>query len=96
MYTEALQKQKTNIFKFALFVSFFPQLMQGPISRWKDLKETLFEEHSFSWERFESGIQRIIWGYFKKMVIADRAAIVLRQLQVIFQNIQEHMHFLEC
>ena len=77
---------ENNIFKFALFVSFFPQLMQGPISRWKDLKETLFEEHSFSWERFESGIQRIIWGYFKKMVIADRAAIGLATITSDFSK----------
>ena len=60
--------------------------MQGPISRWKDLKETLFEEHSFSWERFESGIQRIIWGYFKKMVIADRAAIGLATITSDFSK----------
>lgn len=71
---------ETNIFKFALFVSFFPQLMQGPISRWKDLKETLFCQHTFSWAQFELGLQRVLWGYFKKMVIADRAAIGLAAL----------------
>jgi alginate O-acetyltransferase complex protein AlgI len=69
-----------NIFRFALFVSFFPQLMQGPISRWKDLKETLFCPHTFSWAQFERGLQRVLWGYFKKMVIADRAAIGLATL----------------
>lgn len=66
-----------NLAKFALFISFFPQLMQGPISRWKDLTATLFAEHVFSWEVFERGLGRVIWGYFKKLVIADRAAIAV-------------------
>ncbi len=66
-----------NPAKFALFISFFPQLMQGPISRWKDLTATLFGEHAFSWDVFETGLGRVIWGYFKKLVIADRAAIAV-------------------
>lgn len=61
-----------NIFKLALFVSFFPQLIQGPISRYKDLSETMFQEHSFNATNIKYGLQRIIWGYFKKLVIADR------------------------
>lgn len=61
-----------NIFKLGLFVSFFPQLIQGPISRFDDLKETMFKEHSFDTKRVSFALQRIIWGYFKKVVIADR------------------------
>ena len=59
-------------FKFALFVSFFPQLIQGPISRFNDLKDGLFSEHSFDSAVFSRGLQRVLWGYFKKLVIADR------------------------
>lgn len=66
-----------NIFRFALFVSFFPQLVQGPISRFSDLSKTLFEEHHFDSSRIMYAFERILWGYFKKMVIADRAAIGL-------------------
>ena len=66
-----------NVFRFALFVSFFPQLVQGPINRWNDLKETMFVEHAFEWNRIRSGAERMLWGYFKKMVIADRASIAL-------------------
>ena len=62
-----------NPFKFALFVSFFPQLIQGPISRFGDLSRTLYEEHAFDGRTVSRGLQRILWGYFKKMVIADRA-----------------------
>jgi alginate O-acetyltransferase complex protein AlgI len=61
-----------NIFKLALFISFFPQLIQGPISRFNDLKETMFREHNFDARTISFGLQRILWGYFKKVVIADR------------------------
>ena len=70
-----------NPFRYALFVSFFPQLVQGPISRWNDLKKSLFESHAFSWVNIQYGFERILWGYFKKMVIADRAAIGLATIQ---------------
>ena len=53
-----------NPFKFALFVSFFPQLVQGPISRFDDLAKTLYEEHKFNSATVASGLQRILWGYF--------------------------------
>lgn len=61
-----------NPFKFALFVSFFPQLIQGPISRFGDLKQTLFERHPFHGPTVSLGLQRILWGFFKKLVVADR------------------------
>jgi len=61
-----------NPAKFALFVSFFPQLIQGPISRFDDLAKSLYQEHSFDYKNFSFGMQRILWGYFKKLVIADR------------------------
>ena len=61
-----------NPFRFALFVSFFPQLIQGPISRFGDLSRTLFEKHRFDARIFCYGLQRVLWGYFKKMVVADR------------------------
>lgn len=61
-----------NPFKLALFVSFFPQLIQGPISRFGDLARSLYEEHAFEARRFCFGLERILWGYFKKLVIADR------------------------
>jgi len=65
-------KAERNLFRLALFVSFFPQLVQGPISRYGDLSKTLYEEHSFSEKTFTYGFMRILWGYFKKVVLADR------------------------
>ena len=66
------QPVEKNPFKLALFVSFFPQLVQGPISRFGDLSKTLYEPHKFDGRTFSYGLMRILWGYFKKMVIADR------------------------
>lgn len=66
------QKAQRDPFKLALFVSFFPQLVQGPISRYSALSETLFSEHPFDGKTVTFGVTRILWGYFKKVVIADR------------------------
>ncbi len=71
VYRESIPAEK-NPFKFALFVSFFPQLIQGPISRFGDLSATLYKSHSFHGKTFCFGLQRMLWGYFKKMVVADR------------------------
>lgn len=65
-------KAERNLFRFALFVSFFPQLVQGPISRFGALSETLYEGHDFDGRTVARGLQRVLWGFFKKMVIADR------------------------
>ena len=64
-----------NPFRLALFVSFFPQLIQGPISRFGDLAQSLFEEHPFDRKTLSFGLQRVLWGFFKKLVIADRMLV---------------------
>ncbi len=69
-----------NIFKLALFVSFFPQLVQGPISRFDDLSETLYKEHDFDYRNVSFGLQRILWGFFKKVVLADRMLVAVKTL----------------
>ena len=73
-------RAEKNPLKFALFVSFFPQLIQGPISRWNDLSESLFREHPFDLKTVSFGLQRILWGYFKKLVIADRMLVAVNTL----------------
>jgi D-alanyl-lipoteichoic acid acyltransferase DltB (MBOAT superfamily) len=72
-------RAERNPFRLALFVSFFPQLIQGPISRYNDLAQTLYDPFRFSAGNLSQGVQRIIWGLFKKLVIADRmiAAVAL-------------------
>lgn len=71
---------EANPFRLALFVSFFPQLIQGPISRFGDLSKTLYEPHDFDAGVFSRGIQRVLWGYFKKVVIADRVFVAVQSV----------------
>ena len=63
-----------NPAKFALFVSFFPQLIQGPIGRYDAMAKQLAEPHDFDYDRAQRGFLLMLWGMFKKMVLADRAA----------------------
>lgn len=60
-----------NFGKVLLFVSFFPQIIQGPISDFKHLSNELFTPHAFTYRNYSFGCQRILWGFFKKLVIAD-------------------------
>ena len=76
VYREKVAPEK-NPLKLALFVSFFPQIIQGPISFYDQLAHQLYEPHKFDFTRFKHGMQLILWGYFKKLVIADRAVIAL-------------------
>lgn len=63
-----------NPCRFALFVSFFPQIVQGPIGRFDDLGMQLREEKRFDFGAIKSGALLMLWGFFKKLVIADRMA----------------------
>ncbi len=73
-------KAEENPAKFLLFVSFFPQLLQGPISRFASLAEQLTAPHSFDGLSFRSGLLRVLWGYFKKLVMADTALVAVKAL----------------
>ena len=69
--------------KFMLFMSYFPQILQGPIPRHQQLAGQLYEGHSFDYKRMCYGMQLMLWGFMKKMIIADRLAIPVNQ---IFDN----------
>ena len=73
VYWENISAEK-NFFKVLLFVSFFPQMTQGPIGDFEQLSGELFREHKMDYRNFSYGIQRMLWGFFKKMVIADALA----------------------
>lgn len=77
-YWETIDPQK-NIFKLFLFVVFFPQLITGPISRYGQLK-SIYERHDFSYMNITHGAQRILWGFFKKIVLAERVAIIVNSI----------------
>lgn len=69
-----------NIFQYALFVSYFPQIVQGPIGRYHELAGQLFASHAFDYTRVKFGAQRMLWGFFKKLVIADRIGVVVNEV----------------
>ena len=68
-------KAEENLFRTALFLSFFPQIMEGPICRYQDTCDTLYEGRPLQMNNLTDGYIRIFWGLFKKTVIADRLAI---------------------
>lgn len=76
VYWEKVDAEK-NPAKFALFVSFFPQIVQGPISMYDQLAHQLYTPASFDFTRFKYAAELMLWGTFKKLVIADRAVIAL-------------------
>ena len=74
-------KAERNFLKLALFVSFFPQLVQVPISKYSQLAPTLYAPHRFDGKQVSFGLQRMLWGYFKKLVVADRIAVAIGTLK---------------
>ncbi len=74
VYWKKAQAEK-NPFKFALFVSFFPQLLQGPIGNFNRLAPQLAGEHPLEWKNIANGLERMLWGFAKKIIIADWAGV---------------------
>ena len=79
VYRGKAQAQR-NIARYALFVSFFPAVVQGPICRYNDLMPALTEPHSLTWEDSTAGLVRVAWGYFKKVAVADTALVAVRAI----------------
>ena len=76
VYREKVAPQR-NPLKLLLFTSFFPQIGQGPISAYDQLGDQLIEGHDFDFTRFKYACELILWGFFKKLVLADRAAVAI-------------------
>ncbi len=73
-------KPEKHLGIFAVYVSFFPQLVAGPIERAKNLLPQFYEKHYFDYKRVTDGLKLMLWGFFKKLVIADRLAIVVNTI----------------
>ncbi|AEL25967.1 MBOAT family O-acyltransferase [Cyclobacterium marinum] len=86
-YTIDVYKRKleptTDFIAFSAFVSFFPQLVAGPIERATNLLPQFFKKRTFNYSEAVDGMRQILWGLFKKIVIADNCA---RFADVIFNN----------
>lgn len=83
VYEKKYEPEK-NIFKFTLFVSFLPQMLQGPIGRFDRLAPQLFNGNDFELKNVEYGLQRIAWGLAKKLILADRSYVIANS---IFSNL---------
>ena len=73
-------KPEQNLAKLALFLSFFPQMTEGPIGRYNELAPQLVEGHHYSNENFTGGVTLMLWGFFKKLVISDRASFMANSI----------------
>ena len=69
-----------KIIKLALYLSFFPQIMEGPISRYNEVADDLYSGNPINYENLTSGYQRMLWGLFKKMLIADRLTLLVSRI----------------
>lgn len=84
------EKAEKNLAKYALFVSFFPNILSGPIERGKNILpqiENLKNRNLWDYDRITSGAVLMLWGYFQKMVIADRVAILVNE---VYDNYRIH------
>ncbi len=79
IYTGKIKAQK-NFARFVLFILFFPQIVQGPLPRFQQLGEQLYTGHLFSEQAFVKGCQMVLWGFFLKFMIADKAAVVVNEI----------------
>ena len=79
-------KPTNQLLEFLCFVSFFPQLVAGPVERARFLLPQFFKNRSFNYALAKEGLRQILWGLFKKMVVADNLAIAVNQ---IFANPQD-------
>jgi len=77
------QKAEKSFGIYSLYVMFFPQLVAGPIERPQNLLHQFYQEHKFDYEKITSGLKKIAWGLFKKVVIADRIALLVNP---VFDN----------
>lgn len=81
------QKAERHFGIYALYVMFYPQLVAGPIERPQNVIHQFYEKHEFDYERVISGLRLMLWGMFKKVVIADRLA---KFVNVVYNNPNEY------
>ncbi len=86
VYQGRLEAER-NLGRFALFVAFFPQLVAGPIERGGHMLPQFRQTHDFDYQRVVSGLRLMAWGLFKKVVVADRLALLVNP---VFNHPRQH------
>lgn len=81
------QKAERHFGIYALYVMFYPQLVAGPIERPQNLLHQFYEKHEFEYERVVEGLKLMLWGFFMKLVVADRLAIYVN---AVYNNSSQH------
>jgi len=81
------QKAERNFGIYALYVMFYPQLVAGPIERPQNLLHQFYEKHELNYDNVVSGLKLILWGFFQKLVVADRLAIYV---DAVYNNPENH------
>ncbi|MEG2720082.1 MAG: MBOAT family O-acyltransferase [Oscillospiraceae bacterium] len=84
-------KADKNFFRLSLYVCFFPQMVEGPIGRYDKMAHQLYEGHEYNYQNICHGVQLMVWGLFKKMVIADRAAMLVN---TVFDHSENYSGFI--
>lgn len=75
-----------NFVVIADFICFFPQIVSGPVARYGDMAQQYRMKHRLDYENIRNGAIRMLWGYFKKLVIADRVALVVQTVYGSYEN----------
>ena len=86
VYRQTTPAEK-NPAKYALFISFFPHVLQGPFADYNELKKQLYSEHPFDYERCVKGCYRVALGLMKKLIIADRIGYVI---DTVYENTTDY------
>lgn len=81
-------KPTHDIIAFFAFISFFPQLVAGPIERATNLLPQFLQNREFSYEKATDGMRQILWGLFKKMVVADNCAMAVNTIFAEYQTLE--------
>lgn len=84
------QKAEKNFGIYSLYVMFYPQLVAGPIERPQNLIHQFYESHNFNYNQVTDGLKQMAWGFFKKLVLADRLAVYVNE---VFNNPGKHEGF---
>lgn len=80
-------KAERNFLTYALFVSFFPQLVAGPIERARNLLPQFHQQHQFSSHEASEGLKQMLWGFFMKLCVAD---VLGQYVDAVFNNVSQH------
>lgn len=86
VYNQIAKPQK-NFFKLALYGMYFPMILSGPILRYREDGEQFFEPHTFDYKQVTFGLQRMVWGFFKTLVISERMNLLVN---TVYGNYEQY------